>query len=175
VKALNKFSSDFFLKYSTGPVKLKPFDPRQRELGNKYIAELETILPDIEIKMRGSSIFEIAGKGETEIGIYPQEQDWDEAVSKLIRRFGRPEQQDPNYAQFVEKISGTEIEIILLKGYEAEVDKKLHAFLSSRPDLLKKYAMIKRKYCFSKREYQRQKNIFFQEIIKLIPDDGNNS
>ncbi|MCX6783905.1 MAG: hypothetical protein NT141_02450 [candidate division WWE3 bacterium] len=170
---LDKFTEDYFLKYSTKPVKIKPYDPQQTILGGFYISKISGYLKgiDAEVKLRGSSLFKIAGKGEVEVGVYLDEANWDLAIKEISKYFGKPENIESNYVKFNDVYEGKENEIILLKGHEAEVDKKLHSYLVGHPKLLKEYAEVKKKYCFSKREYNIRKNDFLSSVISEIPED----
>ncbi len=170
MKGLTKFSEDYFLKYRTTPVKIRPFDPKQREIGKKYIQWLEKITGNLgtEVALRGSSLFGIAGKGEVEVGIYANDKNWNKVIDQIKKEFGKPENVEENYVRFNDKDGEIEVEIILLKDHEAEVDKKLHQFLVNHPNLLKEYEEVKRKYCYSKREYQRQKSEFLNRVTEMI-------
>lgn len=172
MKGLNKFSDEYFLKYKEKPVKLKSYNPRQQIVADYYLSKLQNIFKDQKVKLmvRGSTAYKIMGKGEVEVGIYPQERDWNITKELLTVAFGEPENIEEDYMRFNDEYEGIEVEIIVLMGHEADVDIKLHKFLISHRKLLKLYEQIKRKYCFSKREYQRQKNIFLSEIIESIPD-----
>lgn len=59
-----------------------------------------------------------------------------------------------------------------MKGYEAKLDKEITKYLIENKKLLKEYGDIKKKYCYSKKQYQIQKNKFFQKVIRMIPEDG---
>ncbi len=172
MKGLNKFSDQYFDKYRTTPVKLRPYSSKQKDVAEIYLNEISAILNNFNIKptVRGSTLFEIYGKGEVEIGLYPKESDWNDVLMKLSFRFGKPEVVEKNYARFndIYDKNEEEVEIILLKGYEAELDIRLHEFLVSRPDLLEQYVSIKKKYCYSKKEYQIQKNNFLNNVISMI-------
>lgn len=175
MKALNKFSNEYFLKYRETPVKLKEYNPRQELIANKYILILKKILKGIDatISVRGSTLFKIYGKGEVEVGVYANDNNWKQVVIKLTSEFGEPEIVENNYARFnsIYSVGDKEVEIIVLKGFEALVDMKLHEYLLSHPDLLAEYVDVKKKSFFSKREYQIQKNMFLNKIIELIPED----
>jgi len=170
MKGLNKFPEEYFLKYKTNSVKLRPYDPKQEQVGKIYMEKIKAELKEFQVKLmvRGSTAFKILGKGEVEVGVYPQAKDWDRVTEKLKVVFGEPENVEDNYARFNDRYEDVEIEIILLTGHEADVDIKLHAFMINHPDTLKKYEAMKKKYSFSKREYQRQKSHFLSEIIENI-------
>lgn len=171
MKGLNKFPDEYFLKYKEKPVRLKPYDPKQQIIADYYLSKLQNIFKGQEVKLmvRGSTAYKIMGKGEVEVGIYPQEKDWNKTKDLLTTTFGEPENVEENYMRFNDEHEGVEVEIIVLMGHEADVDIKLHQYLISHPDLLVSYEQVKRKNCFSKREYQRQKNIFLSEIVEKIP------
>lgn len=168
LKKPGKFSDKYFLKYKTKPVRLKPYDPKQEEIGKIYLEKVGNALKDFNLKtmIRGSTAFKILGKGEVEIGIYPQKKDWEDVIDKLKTLFGDPLNREEDYVRFNDLYQTTEVEIILLKGKEGEVDIKLHEFLINHPELLKEYVQIKKKYSVSKREYQKQKHYFLTGIIK---------
>ncbi len=71
-------------------------------------------------------------------------------------------------------VKGYEIEFIVLRGDEAELDHKLHAYLQAHPDVLAQYEQVKRDYAFSRREYQRHKDQFFAGVIAIIPEEDSN-
>lgn len=173
MKPLDKFPDEYFLKYRQGPLKLHLYNPKQERVANYYIAKLRKLLgKKVGLMIRGSTAFKILGKGEVEVGIYPKVSHWEGSIALLKRVFGNPENQEQNYLRFNDTYEGKQVEIILLKGYEAEVDIKLHEYLIAHPKLLKEYEDIKIKYCFSKREYQRQKSEFLARVISEIPE-GN--
>lgn len=177
MRPLDKFPEEYFLKYKTKPVKLKPFNPKQKRIANHYINKLRDLLKDFEVKLmiRGSTAFEILGKGDIEIGVYPEEKDWKQVISKLKDFFGEPENVEKDYVRFNDKKKEIEAEIIVLKGYEAKVDMRLTEYLTTHSALLKQYIQLKKKYTFSKREYQRQKSKFFAEVTRMIPERGRTS
>lgn len=48
------------------------------------------------------------------------------------------------------------------------IDQKLTAYLLAHPKLLKKYEEVKRKYSYSRREYQIQKDKFLRRVVAEI-------
>lgn len=161
----------YFDKYKDKKVKIKPFDPRTGLVAKKYIETLRGILGSLgdDVVHKGSTAMGIAGKGEIEIGVYPKVGDWDKVVRLLSDHYGKIENQEEDYARFNDVYDGIEIEIILMKGLSAEVDKKLTEYLVSNQQILKEYENLKYEYCYSKREYMIQKDKFFRKIINMIP------
>lgn len=168
MKGFTKLPRTYFQKYSNSPVKIIPFNPRSQISAKEYIKRLKSLLSKfkVDILLRGSTAFGIAGKGEIEIGVYPLKKDWKEIINILKNNFGAINNLEENYARFNDKFEGFEIEIILLKGYDAIVDKKLTEYMRSSPEVLKKYEKIKKRYSYSKREYMLQKNRFFEDLVK---------
>jgi hypothetical protein len=41
MKALTKFDDKYFLKYKAKPVKIKPYDHKQKEIANKHASNLK--------------------------------------------------------------------------------------------------------------------------------------
>ncbi|OGM09520.1 hypothetical protein A2Z67_01595 [Candidatus Woesebacteria bacterium RBG_13_36_22] len=167
---IRRFPPEHFLRYNEKPVKIKPFSKKQEIIAKKYIARVGEILKDFDLKImiRGSTAFKISGKGDVEIGIYPNESDWKFVTELLRKNFGEPGNVEKDYARFNDCCDDIEIEIIILKGKEARQDILLHEYLIKHPKLLKEYERIKKKYAFSKREYQIQKNRFLSRVMEKI-------
>lgn len=171
MRSLSDTPISYFNKFKDKPVHIKPFDPSLVIIAQKYIKKLKKILFAFnpQIVHRGSTAFGIAGKNEIELGVYPKPKDWQKIIDFPTEYFGQVNNIEKNYARFNDIYNDTEIEIILMKGYDATVDKKLFSYLVSHPDLLKKYEKLKYKYCYSKKDYMIQKDKFFRNVIKDIP------
>lgn len=170
MRGFTKLPEGYFEKYSDKPVKLVPFNPKAKDTASIYINRLKAWLSgfDTEILHRGSTAFGITGKGEIEIGIYPKDRDWDKVIAVLRSYLGEVSSLEENHARLNDDFEGFEIEIILMKGYDAEVDKKLTGYLINSPETLKGYEALKRKYSYSKREYMIQKNKFLGKIVEKL-------
>jgi len=170
---LPKFEKEYFQKFSTKPVTIKPYDPKSKVVAEKYIKKLTKLLEsfNVEIIHRGSTAFKISGKGDVELGVYPTEGTWFQVLENLVNYYKGVGCLENNYARFNDELDGFEIEVIMMKGHEATVDKKLTKYLLANPEILKKYEKIKGKYSFSKREYQIQKDKFLRGVVSQIPDD----
>lgn len=121
------------------------------------------------MELRGSTLFEISGKGDIEVGLYVAKKDWHNLLMFLINYFKHIDNLEKDYARFNDKKDTIEVEIILFSGYAGHVDKKLTQYLLDHPTLLKEYETRKKRFAYSKREYQKQKDIFFREVIAQIP------
>lgn len=171
MRGLTKFDIKYFDKYRTSPVKIKPFSSKQTRIAKKIITKLKEQLFEFEIKymIRGSTAFKISGKGEVEVGIYPKSTDWPKVIDNLVKIYGPLEQLEESYGRVNTIIDNVEVEIILLKDGEADVDIKLHRYMMSHPEILKNYEKLKVKNCYSKRQYMIAKNEFLTDIIEKIP------
>jgi len=172
MRGLTKFDTAYFEKYKTKPVKIKPFSSKQTLIAKKIISQLKEQLPEFKITylIRGSTAFKISGKGEVEVGVYPQPMDWNMVIEKLVKIYGPLEQSEDNYGRVNTTIDKVEVEIILLKDHEANVDIKLHRYMMSNPEILKDYEKLKKDNCYSKRQYMIAKNEFLADVIEKIPD-----
>ena len=172
MKPLNKFSSDFFDKYKDKPVNLKPYSQDMRELADKYLGEIRSLLQGglYEAALIGSVAYRIP-TADVEIAVYADKENWDEILNILEGRYGRPTNREAEFARFEIPGEEYEMDIHVYSGYEGEVSKKLTKFILENPDLIEKYYGLKEKFSFSRKEYQRQKNDFLNNVIQKIPDD----
>jgi GrpB-like predicted nucleotidyltransferase (UPF0157 family) len=175
MKALPLPPDEYYERYKTRPVVVKPFDPAATEVAHRYIRRLRQLLAGLHagLALRGSTAWGIAGKGDIEIGVYPEGEEWKHVLRALEDSYGPPGNVEPDYARFNDSLGGFEIEIIVLRGYSAVLDHRLASFLAQRPDLLAEYEQVKRQYAFSRREYQRQKDCFFARVVAMMPDEEN--
>lgn len=174
MKQLPKFPENYWLKFSNDPVDIKTFDPKSTQIAKDYIHQLQILLKDLSIEHiyhRGSTYLGVAGKGDIEIGITPKANHWFQSIVTLANHYQAIGNLDQDYCRFNDHFQKSDIEIILLKGYSAEVDRKLHKFLLEHPQLLIEYSNIKGKYSFSKRQYYINKDRFFRKVIKMIPEE----
>lgn len=173
MKPLTKFSDEYFDKYSDTPVKVKPFDPKKKELGLRLLAELKCLLasfPATEEYLTGSTALEIAGKGDLEFGIFPSEKDWDGVRAVLTDRFGPEANIEEEFIRVIWKYEKEEIDVSMLRGHEGAVILATTQYLLEHPELRQEYEQIKYQYAYSKKEYQREKNRFFQKVAEIIPE-----
>jgi len=168
MRSFTKLPKNYFDKFSDKPVKIIPFDPKSRVVAEKYIKKIELLLKNfkVEISHRGSTAFGIAGKGEIEIGVYPLEKEWNVVIETLTTYFGKVDNLEKNYARFNDCFEGFEIEVVLFKGYDATIDKRLTEYLKNSPEVLREYEKLKYKYAYSKKEYMIQKNKFLEAIVE---------
>jgi hypothetical protein len=55
---------------------------------------------DVKVLVRGPTAFEIAGKGDIEIGVYVNDYDWNKVLDRLKKKYGDPYNIDGDYAKF---------------------------------------------------------------------------
>jgi GrpB-like predicted nucleotidyltransferase (UPF0157 family) len=173
MKALPESPEEYFEKFDTCPVSVAPFDPRSTRIAVEYLNRLRALLEglDVELTHRGSTAFGIAGKGDVELGVFPSVGAWEAVLKRLLNIYGPPGNSEEDYVRFNDVIDDHEIEIIVLRGYQAEVDKRLTGYLLGHPQLLKEYENVKRMYSYSKREYQKTKDAFLRSVVEMIPEE----
>ena len=172
MKGLPESPASYFQKFDTAPVTIRPFDPRSTDVAAEYLAKLRGLFGDLDTELahRGSTAFGIAGKGDVEIGVYPADEAWGEVLERLEGCCGQAGNAEENYVRFNDAVGEYEIEVIVLRGHEARVDKRLTAYLSGHAELLGEYEEIKRKHAYSKREYQRAKDRFLRAVVEMMPE-----
>ena len=79
---ISQLKKEYFDKLNERPVKINPFDPKSVTVAKKYVEKLNKLLEEFNLKAvhRGSTYFKISGKGDIEIGIYPNKNNWDKGV-----------------------------------------------------------------------------------------------
>lgn len=175
--AMKPLTSDDYSRYKTRPVPHEPWNPYTKIIASKMMAELTDRLQGLEVEIihMGSTALEIAGKNEVELYVYPAPQAWAEALQILTSAYGKPGFSSPDFIRFNSELEGFEIEIMQMRGYVGRLNKAVYRYLSENPELCEEYVDVKRQYCCSKREYQRHKDLFFEKIVRQIPDDDPDS
>jgi len=175
MKGTINLPDEYFLKYKDRPVKLIPFDPKTKKIGLKMVDNIKEMLGEFpcEVLLRGSTLYEISGKGDIEIGIYVDKKEWENVFEILKEKFGEPGVVEEEYVRFNLDSSGQEFEIMMFTGRGGLVDKKLTEYLKERPELLREYEEVKKKYTYSKIDYNREKNRFLRRVEAEIPEEYN--
>lgn len=169
MELVNKHSEDFFERYKEKPEELFEYGPKVQAVADKYLQKAQNLLSGIaEVTPIGSVAYKIPS-ADVEVAVYPSEGNFQKAIEILEKEFGAPVQKQEEFVRFQIEDGKYEVNIHVCYGREAEVSKKLTKFMLEHPDLIKEYKKLKEKYCYSKREYQRQKYHFITEIIKQIP------
>lgn len=173
MKPLTRYTEEYFLGFKHLPVEIKPFDPKTKQVAQIYETKLDKLLEPLELESRliGSTLFEIAGKGEIEFAIYAGEDDWVKAIKLLKECYGEAGRYEAEYVRFNDNFKGIEVEITLMKGHTARVSQQLHQYLLSNPKSLEEYLEVKNKHAHSKQEYVRHKHKFFKKIILELPEE----
>jgi GrpB-like predicted nucleotidyltransferase (UPF0157 family) len=171
MKPLHKFSKEFFDKYKDKPVKLNPYDPKMLILANRYVDLLSEILKkqNVTVSIIGSVAYEIPTT-DVEVAVYVNDGNRNVILQTLKDKFGESSQSEKEFARFEIQNEEYEFDIHVYSGYEAEVSKRMTKFMLDNPRLIDEYAAIKNKYCFSRKEYQHQKDIFLNKVIEEIPE-----
>lgn len=162
-----------YSRYQTKPVPHEPWNPYTKTIASKMVEEIRSQLEGLEFEIfhMGSTALAIAGKNEVELYVYPAPPAWAEVRLRLTTAYGEPGHTSEDFIRFNSELEGFEIEIMQMRGYIGRLNKAVHRFLAEHPELCQEYVEVKRRYCFLKQEYQRHKDLFFEKIIRQIPDD----
>lgn len=173
MKPITEFTKEQFAKLAHTPVHIKPFDPRNRLIAREYMKQLDVLLLpwNVQAKIIGSTAYGIAGKGSIEIGIFLNSGNWESIIGKLEENFGKMEEVESDFAEFHDEFQDYTVKVMLFKGHVAKVNRKLHDFFLNHPDALKRYEELKKKFSYSRRDYQEQKQEFINDIIEELPED----
>lgn len=170
---MKPFAPDDYSHYRTTPVAHQTWNPQTKVVAVNLLAQLRNQLAGLEPELlhMGSTALEIAGKNDIELYVYPPPALWDETAQRLTGVYGEPGHREVEFIRFDAQVAGFEIEIIQLRGYMGRINKAVYKYLSENPALCTQYVSVKKNYSFSKREYQKHKDLFFAEIVRQIPED----
>lgn len=173
MKPLKIFSKDYYTKLPHAPVLIKPFNPQMKLIGKEYIKNIEQILSPWHVKAKiiGSTAYEIAGQGGIEVGIYLTNSNWNEVLNRLEHMDIQKDVLEHEFAQYIDNYQGYKIDLLLMKGHTARVNKHIYDFFIKHPDIAQKYEAIKKKFSYSKQEYQKQKTEFINDIVEELPEE----
>ncbi|MCD8484739.1 GrpB family protein [Candidatus Woesebacteria bacterium] len=126
MQLLPEFPDRYWLKFSEEPVEIVPYDAQAKTFAAEYEQKLQDLLKEypVQIYHRGSTALEIAGKGDIEIGVIPDPEYWFEIIVFLAQQFQGLGNLDEEYARFNDVKDGFDIEIILMRGYTALLDRR---------------------------------------------------
>lgn len=173
MKNTRKKSPEYFKRFDENPVELKPHDPSLNSIALELVDRLYILLKNlpVEIIHIGSTAYKIAGKGEIEIGIFTDDTNWDKVKTRLTPLYGRPKFEVEERVRYNTQFKWKAIEILLMRGDTAKLNKAVHTELIGNTSKLAEYEEIKESSKHSNREYLIAKNKFFEDIIASLPED----
>ncbi len=152
------------------PIELKPFDEEYKRQAEIYCARLNLLLAPLGVsaELSGSVELEIATKGEWEYGIYLTDEQWFPVLVFLINHFGSVHTLMDDFAVFIDRSQGTEIEIFPMRNEAAQRNRAIMDYWRNNPVALKDYEQGKLQHAYSKREYYRWKDEYLARIVELL-------
>lgn len=167
-----ELDDETFAYMSDKPVVLKPFDPHTKAVALELMALLDEQLAPWGVRsvLHGSTALEIEGKGEIEVAIYLDDDMWAPVKAHLYARYGLPWFESASFANINAVYQDTDVEIILLRGYDAVVNRALMEYLHASAQARADYVALKRQFAYSRRIYYQQKHQFFNRIIESLPE-----
>jgi hypothetical protein len=171
----------YFEEYSTLPVKIKPFDPKTKEIALKYLDKLIVILSEseeslahastlVDIEIGGSTALEMEGKGDIEINIYCTPKNWNQVNTILLSYYQTLENKHKEYRRYADISEEIQIEIIVTKGKTAYMQKNVLHYIQTHPEVWEAYRLCKHEFAYSKRVYCLKKTRFFERIQQELPE-----
>ncbi len=170
----------WYKKFSkTQKVEIKKHDPELFQIVSDVRTKFRKLLgKTVEIEHRGSSALGISGAGEVDLYLrVKNRKDFQVAFEKLKKEFGEPGSYYPDEprARFNKIYKGVEFEqMLVLESAPDEYEGQLFFnYMKNKPELLKKYEAIKRKYAqVSKYKYQIEKSRFVRKILRLAKEEN---
>jgi GrpB-like predicted nucleotidyltransferase (UPF0157 family) len=157
----------------TKKVRILPYNPKVKETFQKIKQHLQSILgKEVEIVHRGASNLGISGKGEIDMYIPVEKDQFVPILKKLKEEYGKPDSLYPNErSRFNFRIDDIDIELFLINK-ESDGWRKGNQFeeyLKNNTDALKEYMKIKEESeGVTTREYYRRKLEFMNKIFDQI-------
>lgn len=154
-------------------VKIVPYNPKFKEIFRQQQTEIQSILGlDVVVLHKGASALGISGKGDVDIYIPIEVENFDSYFGKLKEVLGEPGSHYPlERVRWNRHIDDIEVEIFLV-NQDAEFFRdslKFWNHLETHPDVLDEYRQIKEEAeGTSTREYYTRKVIFINKIMGLI-------
>lgn len=158
---------------NTDETKIYPFDPKCLERFEIIQETIKTILgKNTKIELRGSSGLRISGKGELDIYIPVDVDEFDITVSKIKTLFGEPGSLYPlDRARFAasDKKFGDEVFVVNEQGKSWLSGLKFESYLKDNPDELERYKKLKEQSSgLSTQAYYRAKEEYINEILSKV-------
>lgn len=154
----------------TNEIKIYPFDPNCLIRFETILTKIKSILGEnAVVELKGSSGLKISGKGELDIYIPVDVNDFDVTVSKIKTLFGDPGSLYPlDRARFATQDKSYEDEIFVVnnQGKSWLTGLKFEGYLKDHPDELERYKKLKEDSAgLSTQAYYRIKEEYINEIL----------
>lgn len=161
---------EYFDKYPQTPVTWREFDVHDLAIAEDFCCKLNTLLGPYQVKAElfGSLALGIAGKGEPEFVIYLDNNTWQPVLEYLIDIYGQPITIKEERVRFVVIDNEVEVEIVLKRGSQAELGKKLMSHFLQHPELIEEYEALKRRHAYSEREYHYHKRNYLTNLTESL-------
>ncbi len=166
----DRYPDSFFEKFTETPISLIPFDPASKKAALDYERKINELLSPFPVRAElfGSTALEITGKGEWEFAIYLDDDHWFPVLVMLINHYNHLCTLMDDFAVIADKVGGTDIEIIPMRGDAAARNRAIMTYWRSNPEAVEDYEQGKLAHAYSKREYQRWKNKHISDIVESL-------
>jgi hypothetical protein len=152
------------------PIDIEPFDPISKQKAGIYCERLNRILAPFGAcaELSGSLELEIATKGEWDLAIFLNDEQWFPMLVCLINRFHSNHFLEDDFAVFTDQSEGTDVEVFPMRDLAAQRNRAILDYWRNNPAALKEYEQGKLQHAFSKREYYRWKDEYIARIVEAV-------
>lgn len=168
---LTKNEEDFLSKIPEDKkVKINPFDPKAKEVGDSIVSIIKELLPSVEILFMGATALEIAGQNDIDIYVLSESKDFDKYLPTLKKFFGKPKNNHKTFIEWNFEKDGYPVELYLTEPPERHI--KIFELLKVNKELLEEYEHLKLKFNGkSFKDYQKAKYEFYNKIMSTNAKD----
>lgn len=158
-----------FTYSATKKTKLHTFDPDTKRMGVSIVRELKRLLPESSVRFFGSANLEIDGMNDIDIFVATPLKSFAQTTTILKEKYGNPTKVRPFRLEWIKRIDGYPVEIILLTSHDAQFQDQvvIYEALESDRKLLAEYVALKESLVGeSERTYHRNRILFFEAILE---------
>lgn len=151
-------------------VKILPFNPKAREVGNQIVSQLKKACPGMPAYLIGSTGLEICGRGDIDIYATGDPRKFDVLAKSIEPILGKASKNRPTFIEWKTNISGFDVEVVLIDPDTNRFKNqfKLFNIFKNNPLLLKEYEQLKiSSNNMPQREYILKRMEFFNRIESI--------
>ncbi len=109
-------------------VKIKPYDPKVTELGNKLISRIHKLYPKLKIHFFGSAALKIAGQRDIDLFAVSNPKDFDKYLPGLIKILGLPKKRRRNFIEWSLSKNKCDIQFVLVSPNNPMFARNIRAY-----------------------------------------------
>jgi len=149
-------------------VRVQPYDAAIGSIAGEIIAQVQELLPGLEVRFMGASALEISGQGDIDIYVFSDPTEFNKHEPLLKSRFGEPETRRYDSISWKFEKQGHPVELFLTDPDSLPMQRQIAVY-----EILKKDANLREEYQRLKeelsgttlREYQTKKYEFYHRLL----------